>query len=207
MSEFKYEYGKSLQHWGKGKEAKDHKYIDREWVKGKWQYIYGKMGGDAKATRDAAAEKAQQDADKSSKAYKTYVNNRYTNEQYQKDLDARGYSKDAPERSKAQAESNIQKTYDVVRKESISEKLKKGNTKDTQKDFDNFRSSKSGENFRYFDAKFTGDRARQKRAQEAARQSAQSNKDAKVAQLAYDKTLLGKVEKGMNILKKLLKRG
>ena len=40
MSEFKYVYGESLQHWGKGKEAKDHKYTAREWVKGKWQYIY-----------------------------------------------------------------------------------------------------------------------------------------------------------------------
>lgn len=205
MSETKYVYSGTLQHWGKGKEAESHKYTARQWVKGKWQYIYGKMGGDAKATRDAAAEKAQQDADKSSKAYKTYVNNRYTNEQYQKDLDDRGYSKDAPERSKAQTEAAIQKTYDTVN--NPADNLRRDKNKDVKKQFNDFRSSPGATDFRYFDAKFTGDRSRQKRAQEAARQSAQSNKDAKVAQLAYDKTLLGKVEKGMNILKKLLKRG
>ena len=37
-----------LIHWAKGKEAKNHKYTAREWVNGKWQYVYNALGGRAR---------------------------------------------------------------------------------------------------------------------------------------------------------------
>lgn len=34
------EYSKELMHWGRGEEAKDHKYLSRELIRGKWRYKY-----------------------------------------------------------------------------------------------------------------------------------------------------------------------
>lgn len=46
-----------VEHWGfgKGSQKADHKYIDRKWVNGKWQYIYNTAQKGAKAVGGAAS--------------------------------------------------------------------------------------------------------------------------------------------------------
>lgn len=60
------DYTDYIMHSSKGEERKNHKYKAREWVKGKWQYIYDeKLGGRAKRefeNADVRFRNAQNDA-------------------------------------------------------------------------------------------------------------------------------------------------
>lgn len=69
-----------LIHWAKGKEAKNHKYTAREWVNGKWQYVYSALGGRArmvyqqKSKEAAEYARGYEDHQKLSREYNHYKN-------------------------------------------------------------------------------------------------------------------------------------
>lgn len=364
MSEYKYVYGSSLQHWGKGKQADDHKYTAREWVKGKWQYVYdtGKkaiqntpgyknkkyaeniherkinpssysMLGEIKydynkdvEDRDKLIREYQSHPTNETKEkiaeYDYYIKNerkamdkikkemneneKYWNDKYEKSLskklndgldnldskikekldsdskdnigsrserskvgdfvdkisskladknteilDKIGYydklkrddfkkiyeknkensdkRKDIYEKNKYTDEQfyndiGMRETYsdkEIEELEQLSKKLGYPTVKDMYYDYlvtsyaEYKRKNPDKEimnhpvrdyTARETSAKLWGDSARKKKAQEAARATAESSRWYKEAQLEYDKTLLGKVEKGMNIIKGLFKK-
>ncbi len=200
MSEFKYIYGESLQHWGKGKESKDHKYTAREWVKGKWQYVYdtankakdkvsNTIGIEQRKNYKNAELKASRDRLNAYKANKAYNDNRYTDSEYHHDLQKRGYTNKDREWDREYTERQIKDLYDF------------GNKSENKKQFDDTRSApKSASNFRYFDAKLHADTARKERAEQLTKQSIDSYKQVEISKLEYDKTLLGKIKKGFDII-------
>lgn len=200
MSEFKYIYGESLQHWGKGKEAQNHKYSAREWVKGKWQYIYDTankaknrvsdaIGVDERDARNRAQSTYNEDVIKRDKAREAYRNNRYTNEQYYKDVVDRGYDPRLNKRSdaeKAQQELQNAKYIDKELKKEIEDAIG---------------APKSGADFRYIMSKVHADNSRKERAKNLMDAANRSKANLDAAQSAYDKTLLGKIDKLKNTVK------
>ena len=224
MSDFKYVYGESLEHFGFGKQADKHMYTAREWVKGKWRYVYdnGKKAADkvqntaedvnknAKTSVRLAKNtinntiginqkkkvnnlqsKYESDIEKRDKAREAYQKNRYTDEEYYRDLEARGYDRKINERK------DVEKSMRDIQNEKATDR-------EFKEEYNNWLSSpESGADARYFFAKLAGDEARHKRAQKLANDAIKSRKDLEAAQLAYDKTLLGKTEKGLSIIKNL----
>lgn len=60
-----------LYHWGKGKEAKKHKYVERKMVNGNWVYIYPEdLKKKANKVKEEAEKKAKDAAEKIEKAKK-----------------------------------------------------------------------------------------------------------------------------------------
>lgn len=231
MSEFKYIYGESLQHWGKGKEAKDHKYVSREYKNGKWIYNYGNrskigdvinnitskiadktsevydsIGFDDKRHRDEAKKIYEEDKANADKKKEIYEKYKYTDKELYNDFTRLvGMStKEQKELDKWLRDNHYPGTARDLYEKELNNSVR--NWKENNPDKPALQRPIFDATSREISAKLWGDTGRKKRAQEAARTSAESSRQLKAAQLAYDKTLLGKVEKGMNLIKKLFKR-
>lgn len=161
-----YVNGDVLQHWGKGKEARNHKYASREWVKGKWQYIYDTAN---KAKNKVSDVIGVDERDRRNEAAKEYYINKMDDDIYKETVDR-------SHRRGDRLEQDLERDPD---NEKIKELLERHNEAE-----------------KYVDA--TYDKIR--------KETDKSRDQYKLAQLEYDKTLVGKVEKGMNLIKKLFKQ-
>lgn len=222
MSEFKYVYGENLQHWGKGKQADDYKYTAREWVKGKWKYIYdtGKKATDkAKSTVEDVNKSARTNA----RLAKNTINNTLGINQRKKaenlksiykDSEAKaGAAKDAYEKNRytdAKYYADVKnRGYDINKNQraeavkALKEQIAEKNLdREFKKEYEDAISApESGADYRYFSSKLLSDESRQKRAEEMQKKAIKSKNDYEKAQAEYDKTLLGKVEKAPETIK------
>jgi lambda repressor-like predicted transcriptional regulator len=209
-----------LMHYAKGEGKKNALYTARKWVNGKWQYVYNNvnnaLGADERANRDSArrteTEKLQNYSATTLGAANA-KNKAYANR-------ARGQAAESYSRAKSNREA-AEKAYDrTVYGQADKAKAALGRVKEKLSNAIGINQlrDRNAANDAYDSAssKYHATLKGQSGAQNKAYAKAQLNKAGESlrgaqlkktgAQRAYDKTLLGKMEKGKNAIAKALSK-